>query len=209
MKSLVTTLLLCSIITLQSYGQEDYETYRMSYLTTPDDFKISVTGGAKQKVIFYIGAIDIKTAEINKIGIRLEDMLENERFRDYVNECKAKYIEWKDVAIKNNVTKLSKEMEIKSPKMGAYWYHYNGWEFDDNVRLRAVFKIVESDSRIQYLLLFYTQELQSISNEYITSDGPTIVFNSSEEIEDFVEKLDFVKAREFLEAPKVEDLFKN
>jgi hypothetical protein len=96
-------------------------------------------------------------------------------------QAKAKYQEWLDLAVKNNVTDVRKQMEITA-RAGAY-FSYGDWQFDYVVGLEFEFLVVASDGITKRLLIVRTGKVTSSTNQYMEVDGYAIVFTDPKEID--------------------------
>lgn len=111
------------------------------------------------------------TASINLVGDRANDgccfyfssSTELTNFIASLNQIKEKFVEWKQVAIDNNVSDVRKPFDIKLPPLTVAWKGSEWW-FAFNQRFTPMF-IVTSDGRPVCVV---NKEVKSSSNQYIT-----------------------------------------
>ena len=192
MKKFLFTLA-CVLITsgsICSYGQSAYTQYHSSYF----DKDYSIALGTPEPNGLFTYYITIQDAE-SKHDVNL--FIESDKIEAFVlslKQCLSKYIEWKNVAIENNVTDLSKNIDVKFSKVSAAFLYGRDWNFDFSVSLSARFRVTTSKD---YVLIIDTDKLQSGSNQYINLKSAYIVLSSEEDIQEFINALDLGKAKEF------------
>lgn len=76
--------------------------------------------------------------------------------------AKAKYTEWVEVAVNNNVTQMTKDMGISFPRVTVCWYGSQWW-FDYNHPISPYFIITDSGQHV----CVFRGEATASSNEYI------------------------------------------
>lgn len=125
-----------------------------------------------------------------------------------LKKAKAKYIEWVDVAKKNNVTDMNKEIKVEFPKTYGFFVYGDTWCVDYTPKPTAEFKIFKTESGvIEYLLIIRSGEMISNKNEFMKSKSLYTAFNSTAEIDAFISLLDPDSAKAYLEKNKA--LFKD
>lgn len=186
------------------YTQETVTTYTIwdkvlnVDVTEPEDSTYSIyIDGMPLDAIVDRGGLIIKTKELTK-------------FIECIVKGKNKYIEWTNTAKENNITDLTKDIDVgRMPKLGGY-FKYSDWEFDFNVKPYVKYMISQNeDGKTQYAFLIYTGKLTSSSNQYIDSDSFVYAFYSLEEIEDFISLFDSSLVYKYFDNKKnKKDLFK-
>jgi len=89
------------------------------------------------------------------------------------------------------------------------YFSYGKYQFDFNQPLRFAFFVNKNKGgTVDYELIVSTGELQSSSNQFMTSDGLAIIFNDVQELDDFLNKISIQKIDAFLAKPKTDALFK-
>jgi len=118
------------------------------------------------------GGITLKSKEVPTLITMLE-------------EVKAKYSEWKSLAIQNNVTELDKEITVSnSPKCGGF-FQYGEWKFDFSVTLKPRFLITPEST----LALIHTGKMIASDNQYMDASDFVFAFKSVEEIDELIKVL--------------------
>ncbi len=203
--------LLCTYFFLLSsflvFSQEKYSNWDSDYLSTEKPYEIQLSKNKKGVVTFWIDAAP-SGSYTKRAGFKIDSGEDLDNFRTFLMDCKGKYLEWVQVAKSNNVDKLTKVMDFKVKRLGAFWLDYKDWEFDYSVSPSASFHILDYDGVLYHLLIVRTGELTASSNSYKKDDGAMLVFSSEKEIDDFLSKIDLSKAEKSLNSAKKEDLFK-
>lgn len=190
----------------------ELDKYEMSYLKK--DFIIEVKNDntiKKKKKDINKYLIDYYISVQSKEDINNNDRIsllikhyKYDKFIEYLENIKSKYVEWKNIAIANNIEEINKTIEIKAPIIDAV-FHYSDWHMDGLVHLETKFTKFDDN----FSILINSDELTSWSNEFIKNKGFLMIFRSEEEIEDFINKLNNEKAIELIKSKEAkEDLFK-
>lgn len=130
------------------------------------------------------------------------------KFIETLKKAKAKYIEWRQVAIDNNISDYTKLMDFDLNITG-YFRYANRWHVDFIPEPSIVFSIVPGNpSTHKYLLLIKTNKLTSYDDEKIESDGFLLVFRSASGISEFIDTISLESIKSFQSKPSKEDLFK-
>ena len=125
-----------------------------------------------------------------------------------LKKAKAKYTEWKQVAIDNNISDYTKLMDFDINLFG-YFHYANRWHVDANPEPSIVFTVVPGNpSTHKYLLLIETNKLISYEDEKIESDGFLLVFRSVSGISEFINTISLESIKSFQNKPSTDDLFK-
>jgi hypothetical protein len=197
MKNLI--LILIFLLSFQVYSQDEYNTYYNSYVK--ESYSISVGSEKPNNYYIYIRMMSMESKS-DEGGINFTH-IEHADFIQTMKDAKSKYNEWSATAKQNSVDKLSKTMSYTF-KTGGYFQYGSKWHFQKVVVLTFDFMIIDT----KHLLVIRTNELQSMTNEYIKHDGFTFVFQSSKEISDFINLISIENIQSFLNKPKTSDLFK-
>ena len=180
-------------------AQDDIGTYEMSYDSGHPNYTIQATEEGK----FYIACYSLD-ASSKEGGINV-DPKKLEEFKTALTAARDRFVEWSAVAKTNNVTELDKEMDIASPRVGAYWLT-SKWHFSFNETLKFRFKITKDG---QHILIINTGKIQASDNQYINHAGLALVFLSAEEVNGLISGLDPAKVTAYFEEKKKKaDLFK-
>lgn len=180
---------------LDSYYSSLFEkTYEIHVQDEGEEYKIWIDAGTLDKIVDD-GGIIFNEKQHPDFILALE-------------QAKAKYIEWKDIAVKNNVKELSKDMSHKTKGM-AYFYYGDKWHFQFYVTIYFEFRIFETSSGVNYFLVVRTPKITASDNQYIDCKDFIIAFADVSEIDDFLDKISLDKTYQFLNSPKADDLFKD
>ena len=160
-KQIFILSLLLSICTTTVSGQETFSNWHSSYFDKTFDIKIS---DKIQNGVFdiYIHAIDENMKTDICLNFNSETIVD---FITFLENVKSKYIEWKNIAVANNVSNMTKEMDFRTPNCTACWYYVNEWYFNFDVKLKPIFMVLD-DGRIVVML---NKEFTASDNRYITN----------------------------------------
>lgn len=198
MKKLATLVLL--LLSIGTKAQETFTTYSSEYFNKKYNIDISST---KKKDVnrFWIdcASADNTSKEVNFL-LYSSDI---PSFLTFVDSLRNTYVKWVKTAMENNVKDLTKDLKFSFSK-GTAAFSYGDWQFDNNVKLTARFKVIDE----KHLLIVESGELQSGSNQFMKSKGLYIVFSSKQEFDQFLKSFDLVKAAAFINGKNnKEDLF--
>lgn len=196
---ILTTILAFTTISLNAQTLYGYYTNHASKAKTK--YKIEyVLNGLDEKPCVLIEVIG--EADKNYLMVDIDSLSSIQKgFR----ELKAKYIEWCDVAIKNNVTEVEKEMKYPfHGGIGASWYNSDWWfsrGFSWN--LKPTFKIKGASK-----IVSFAQAVRSDSNEFVTNNV-YLIFTSVQDFDSLINMLNSNKiSAKIKNAKSMEDLFK-
>ncbi|SHG27529.1 hypothetical protein [Chryseobacterium vrystaatense] len=181
---LTLSLLFSSMIS----AQEVIDNYTMSYFNK--NYEIEASTGKNNNFTIYIQV----NAERSKT--KANYMIKSDRlneFKEALILTKDKYVEWTKVAKENNVTDMSKDIDIKFPNIDIAWLGTK-WFFSFGKKLSPKFMILKNGQNI----VSFVNKNTASSNQYI--DETTYwVFADVKEFEEFILKLDFDKIKVKLE----------
>jgi len=183
MEKTLITLLIALAFNL-SNAQELYKTYEYGKI------EITVKAGVGQSAMYL--HIDDICIILNK-----SDRIE---FLKFIGDSYSKYVEWSDLAKKNNVTTMSKAIEtISFPS----FFDYGGWRFS-NAKITSMISIINGSPN--YFL--YISAMQDSKNQYIKS-SPKVLILSFSVMSDLATYLNEWNISEFIELKNEEnELFK-
>ena len=187
MKERILFLILFFSISIVSVnGQKSFSKWHSSYFDKTFDVKVS--NEIKNGVFdIYIYAID----ENYNTDICLNfDSNTIDDFKAFLENVKSKYIEWKNIAIANNVSDMTKEMDFKTPSCTACWYWADEWYFSFGVKLRPTFMILD-DGRMVVMIV---KEFTASDNRYITNTM-YMVWGCEQDIDSMIEALNIDEMR--------------
>lgn len=113
--------------------------------------------------------------------------IDNKQVPAFINALeimKEKFPEWKETAIKNNVSDIKKEFPVTFPKMTVAWYGTKWW-FAFNKTFTPQFFVFKDGS----CAAVTTAKVKSSSNEYIDQTF-YLVFEDASEIDTLIKGLD-------------------
>ena len=122
-------------------------------------------------------------------------------------DAKSKYIEWKEVAKTNNVKDFKKVMDIKIPKVYAYWYYPMSYTTDE---FEPFFEFKVYDGKYFYLTLIIEEDFLDEKFGIINKKRFHIYFSSLSQINNFINSIRPEKVTSHYNKKKtIENLFKN
>lgn len=193
--------LFCLLITLIvvnfAYAEKKIGSYRLSYFDKEYDIKVSELKNGKFTVYIHT---ESKGSSQSTLLVESNDL---ENFITALQTMKDKYVEWSRVAKDNNVTEMSKEIEVKFPKTTVAWFG-SKWYFSFDKKLQPRFVIMDDGTHVASIVTKFT----SSSNRYIDE---TIywVFSDPSDIDDLISNLDVNKIlAELNKSSSDADLFK-
>lgn len=170
-------------------------------------FNIEINGKNSSKYEFWIYAHSSEK-EFKECGFRINQHTSVPFFK-HLFEAKKKYIEWTEIAKKNNIKNYSKKMNIKCRvpnffRMGKSLY------YGVNKKLNYIFRVTDTGNGINYSLSVGMGEIQASTSQYVQHSGFYIHFLSPEEINKFSEKFSSTRIiNHFDKKNKYNELFKD
>lgn len=198
MKNTVCSLLI--LISGSCFAQDKYASYENEFENKTFNIQIGRKDAFTYKLFIEVGTVD----DLSGKGGIVASNIQHAPLFNAIRAAKEKYIEWKKVAIENNVQDLNKRIE-QTANVGSYFMYGTDWQFQFSVDLTFAVKFTEG----KHYMMIKTGDLVSASNRYMTHKGFLLVFSSEKEIDDFLELLSLEKVAEYLNAPDNKDLFKN
>lgn len=184
-------------------SQVQVTTYKTTYWPQKNEYKIEISDKNGE-----LDRVWIETPTLDRLGSEGYLMIDEKKVPDFIEMlkfCKVKYDEWGKTAKENNVTELNKPIELEKRFNTPAAFKYGKWQFDYSNVLSPKFLISEG----KHLLILTTGEMQSSSNQFMKNDGIALVFSDSQEIQDFIDKFDVEKFKNFLKSNSQKDnLFK-
>lgn len=181
---LTLSLLFSSMIS----AQEVIDNYTMSYFNK--NYEIEASTGKNNNFTIYIQVNAERSKTKANYMIKSDKLNE---FKEALILTKDKYVEWTKVAKENNVTDMSKDIDIKFPNIDIAWLGTK-WFFSFGKKLSPKFMILKNGQNI----VSFVNKNTASSNQYI--DETTYwVFADVKEFEEFILKLDFDKIKVKLE----------
>ena len=184
------------VATVSMQAQERVGAYYNSYFKK--EYKVEASNSNGELSIYF----DIEgNSSSDDVCVRIkEESIDS--FISALMLAKQKHTEWSTVAINNNVSKMTKEMDITFPKVDICW-HGSKWWFDFGHRLHPHFMITDSGQH----LCVMTGTATASTNEYIDQKY-YLAFATTKDFDALIEAINPTKVSEVLNnKQKVEDLF--
>lgn len=194
MKKLLFAIMLVPIV-FTSHAKSFVGTYTLSFFNKSFNVEAGVIN--KGKFPIYIDVVG-ETSEKAYISVDSKDL---EKFKQSLLSMKDKYIEWSKIATDNNVSEMSKFMDIKFPPVAIFW-ETSKIHFSVNNKLNPVFSVSESGHSA-----IIAVPTKSATNRYIT-ENIYWAFSTPEEIDELISLLDIEKITSIIsETKNLTDLF--
>lgn len=185
---------------------EDYATYNMSFLHrkySETNEILSIKLVKNEECTFFVESIDKDTKKGSSRLLKEDYFLvinNPETFIASLRKVKQKFIEWDQLAVSNNVKVYEKKMEISFPYITVVDRILKNYTFFDNIEVVASFIVDENgDSRVE---VFTNSPLES---GWINGTPQKIVFSSEYEINNFIDTISPLKAKQKLNKNKKND----
>lgn len=115
---LLFILLISSTLCFAEKKVASYTSFQTKY-----DIEAAINEAGELRVYVEI----IGEYEHDKVMFKIDGEKDVITFQEKLRECKAKFIEWNDVAKQNNITSFRKEMDITFPNIEIYWRSSSKW----------------------------------------------------------------------------------
>ena len=138
---LVITLCLVGFAQL-SFAMTPIGSYNNSYFSTT--YSVAADQTKDGKIELYI-EVSAKGADSNAKFIIKEENFDE--FKVGLSFMKEKFAEWSKVATDNNVTDLTKDVDVKMPPLTIAWYGTK-WYFEFGKILKPRFSVLDAERRI-------------------------------------------------------------
>lgn len=172
---LVQILFLVSAFKVEA--QEKMTTYSMSALGNKEPLSLDISLSNDNTLWIDMYSTYEKGA---RCGFTLDENIKP-NFISTAKQAKDLYTEWKRMAIENNYQEIKQKMHFIF-YTGGYFTYFDKMEQDDNVRIIFAFTYYKGD----YVLIMNLDKMTAASNDQISFEGSTIVFNSENEIDSFL-----------------------
>jgi hypothetical protein len=160
-----------------SEAQEKMTTYSMSALGRNEPLNLDINLSDDNTLwIDMFSAYEPET----RCGFTLNEHIKP-NFISTAKQARNLYAEWKKMAIENNLQEVQQKMHFIF-YTGGYFTYFDKLKQDDNVRVIFAFTHFKGD----YVLIMSLDEMTAMDNDQISFNGGSIVFNSEEEIDSFL-----------------------
>ena len=178
MKKIILVLCLLTFI-LPIKAQQKVGEYTNSYVSKT--FSIEAVEKNNKIEVVYIGISTDHKSRPAYIVVKGEDI---GIFKTALELARDKFSEWKKVAKDNNITEMSKEMNINFPKVTVAW-HGTKWWFSFGNKINFRFLILEDGEMVAH----WTSKVTSSSNRYI-EEYIYFAFANEEDFNSIINQLD-------------------
>ena len=158
-------------------AQEKISTYSMSALGNEEPLSLNIS--LSNDNTLWIDMYSVYDKE-TRCGFTLDKNIKP-NFISIAKQAGDLYAEWKRMAIENDLQEIKQKMHFIF-YTGGYFSYFGKMERDDNVRVIFAFAYFKSD----YVLIMNLDKMTSSENDQISFEGGTMVFNSENEIDSFL-----------------------
>lgn len=163
-----------------SSAQEKIDTYSMSALRDREQLNFDI--GLSDDNTLWIDVFSTYNPGV-RCGFKLDENHKS-NFISTVMEARNLYTVWKQMAIENNFQDIKKKMHFIF-YTGGYFTYFDSLKHDENVQVIFAFTHYKDD----YVLIMSLDNMTDKDNEHISFKGGSIIFNSEEEINSFLDKI--------------------
>ena len=182
MKKVLSVVLVLLVSSIALSADKVVGEYRMSYFDKSYEIEASEIKNGKFSIYIYGQG----ERESDKIFMSIDSDKVDE-FNNSLLQVRDKFKEWRQIARDNNVTDLTKEVDVKIPNVMIGWYGTQ-WYFSYRNSIKALYMILDSGKDV----IIIAKEATSSSNRYI-SETIYIAFSEPEEIDELVSQLNLEK----------------
>ena len=179
------------------FAEQKVGEYFNNYFDKNFEIEASEKNGNLQTV--FIGVVSEGSSNAF-IAVEGKDL---DKFKNSLELVKAKYIEWKKIAIENQVTEMNKEFGIEFPKVEIYWLGTKWWS-SYKVKVNFRFMILDDGK----MVATWVPKVTHWDNKYI-DETVYFVFSNTEDFDNLISQLNYQDFQNKLsQKKKNEDLFK-
>ena len=182
-KNKIISILVLTLLIVKGFisiGQEKVDTYSMSALSDFDveQFDIRIDNDNN----LWIDAFSTYQPE-TRCGITIDERYKPNFITTFEN-ARDLYTEWKRMAMESNLQDIKQKMHFMF-FTGGYFTYFDELKKDDDVKLIFAFTWFNGD----YVLIMNLEEMTAADNDLIRFNGASLIFNSEEEINSFLDKI--------------------
>jgi len=187
MKKILLSIVAFTLCIISVYGEQVVGNYTLGYFNKTYEIEAGKPKNGKFAIYIQVSAERDYTRAM--VGISSDDL---EDLKQSLIQMKEKYEEWTKVAKENNVTEMTKSMDIKFPSATICW-NASKWFFSFGCKLQPQFLILKGKHVVSIV-----KKVTASSNDYIDE---TIywVFSDPKEIDALISQLDFETIKSKLE----------
>ena len=192
------------LLTAVAFGQKTISSFEI--LDKEFEFQATEPKDGKYDLYIYGYGLD-KIYKKGGISIKYDKI---SKFVDALQFSKTKYKEWTNIAKENNVTDLSKTIEVEIPTVMGFFLTTSKFHFDFTANPYIKYLVSKNSSgNVEYKLVIFSSKLNASDNQYIEADNFVYAFYSEEEINNFIKLFDKSLVDKTFSAQKTKnDLFK-
>lgn len=185
-----------TLLTSSIYAEKIVATYTLF------GTKRNVEAGVDEK-----GALNVFIQVVGEssdyVMIRVRGEANISKFRSQLSYCKKKFIEWEQVAKRNNISEFKKNMDITFPKVEVWWVGLEWYSSYDKNFIKPFFVIKNGDAA------FGANGVATHwANEFIDQEF-YMLFETAYEAQTLIDALDIAKIKQVLNQEKEKyDLFR-
>jgi len=193
MNSIKITLIICiwALFSIHSNAQDQFTTYNNTYCGRKYVIFVSTKGN-----IFTLWINAMPTFDSNETGGIIVHEDNYYKFIEALKLAKLKYEDAVKTAKEKSVTNLNKSMRVFNI-VDAY-FKQDKMYMQGDVPLIYNFKVQEIDGKPEYLLFVNTGKLTASNYTTVHSNGCSLVFSSTEEIDKFINLISTEKIDSFI-----------
>lgn len=171
--------MICLFVVGSTFAQKKVDSYIADYFIEGKEYDIQASN-KDGELSLYFNVCGESTSDDISFGVKGNDIT---LFIEALNQAKAKFIEWSDIAKTNNVKDMSKDMDIYFPRITVVWYA-SKWKFAFKHKLSPRFVVTDNGE----CLFITTGKVTASDNQYMDEEY-YFVLSSKEEFEGLIAKI--------------------
>ena len=171
-----------ALLTTSTYAEKIVATYTMS------GTKRNVEAGIDSKGDLNV-FIQVVGETSDYVMIRVEGETDINKFRTQLTYCKNKFIEWEQVAKRNNVSDFKKEIDVTFPNVEVWWVGLEWYSSHKRNFIKPLFLVNDGDASFGT-----TGDAIHWANEFIFQEF-YLLFETAYEIQSLIDALDIAKIK--------------
>lgn len=185
-------LIAFTLLTYSIYAEKIVATYTLF------GTKRNVEAGVDEK-----GALNVFIQVVGDnseyVMLRIKGESDIRRFRTQLENCKNKFIEWEQVAKRNNISEFKKNMDITFPKVEVWWVGLEWYSSYEKNFIKPFFVIKNGDAAFGA-----SGVATHWANEFIDQEF-YMLFETAYEAQTLIDALDIAKIKQVLNKEKEKD----
>ena len=181
----ILLLIAFALLTTSVYAEKIVATYTMS------GTQRNIEAGFDNKGVLNV-FIQVVGEYSEYVMIRIEGEEEIQQFITQLTFCKNKFIEWEQVAKRNNVADFKKEIDATFPNVEVWWVGLEWYSSNKGNFIKPLFLVNGGDAAFGT-----TGAVTHRNNEFI-SQTFFILFETADEAQSLIDALDITKIKHIL-----------